>query len=97
MSTPRISPAALGLRAMASAADAMALPCPSAPSPAAMAKANAGPLEIPRIFLGSAAEFPPEHVEKLRQKMREFVLGCHAGPGLVAIGIVPTDAVGSKF
>jgi len=25
------------------------------------------------------------------------VLGCHAGPGLVAIGIVPTDAVGSKF
>ncbi|HMY26773.1 MAG TPA: DegV family protein [Solirubrobacterales bacterium] len=25
------------------------------------------------------------------------VLGCHAGPGLVAIGTVPTDAVGSKF
>lgn len=40
---------------------------------------NAGPLEIPRIFLGSASEFPPDHVENLRQKMREFVLGCHAG------------------
>lgn len=25
------------------------------------------------------------------------VLGCHAGPGLVAIGTVPTDLVGSKF
>ncbi len=25
------------------------------------------------------------------------VLGCHAGPGLVAIGTVPTDVVGSKF
>lgn len=25
------------------------------------------------------------------------VLGCHAGPGLVAIGTVPTAAVGSKF
>lgn len=25
------------------------------------------------------------------------VLGCHAGPGLVALGTVPTDLVGSKF
>ncbi len=25
------------------------------------------------------------------------VLGCHAGPGLVAIGTVPTELVGSKF
>lgn len=25
------------------------------------------------------------------------VLGCHAGPGLVALGTVPTDRVGSKF
>jgi len=25
------------------------------------------------------------------------VLGCHAGPGLVAIGVVPTSVVGSKF
>jgi len=40
---------------------------------------NAGPLEICRIFLGNPKEFPAAHVERLRQKMREFVLFCHAG------------------
>ena len=40
---------------------------------------NAGPLEICRIFLGSPQEYPTDKIEKLRQKMREFVLGCHAG------------------
>ena len=40
MSAPRMSPAALGLRAMASAAALTARPWPSAASPAANASAN---------------------------------------------------------
>ncbi|MDQ2622957.1 MAG: DegV family protein [Actinomycetota bacterium] len=52
----------------------------------------------------------PEHAHDLAAWCREVfqcegafldemstVLGCHAGPGLVAIGTVPTDLVGSKF
>src|SRR5688500_14753995 len=40
MSAPRMSPAALGFRAMASAAALMPLPCAIAPNPAAIARAK---------------------------------------------------------
>lgn len=43
------------------------------------AEVNAGPLEICRIFLGNPSEYPPEHVERLREKMREFIHLCYRG------------------